>query len=47
MGLNDTCCVVTERLMMGLVMMIERGFKRFNAVKERRDSGMVFVVKGV
>lgn len=37
MGLDNGCCGMAERLMgvMMMMMMIERGFKGFNAVKER------------
>lgn len=36
MGLDNGCCGMAERLMgVMMMMMIERGFKGFNAVEER------------
>lgn len=44
MGLDYTCSGVAERLRLMDLMLIERRFKGFNAVKERRDCGIVILL---
>jgi len=47
MGLDNTCRGMTERLRLMGLMLIERRFKGFNAVKERRECRLVILMKGL